>query len=385
MSGISLFDYPWGQNLGDTVQALVLSRYLKENFPHLSIKKIGRDFPCSEHLTYDFDDSGPSEKEKEILIKHQLLQCGWVTQNPIRYIYLTTHSRAAIGIHASTGWPYSYPKLTFRDFFESQTFRALFGQLQCVTTRDFSTQNFFSGLGVESTFSGCISSLAGNIDIPISVSRSDIVCIDVPEECLQHLARITVRDVSKYSNRIRGDLSENHRERLAGNLLSRIRSSELVLTTRLHVALPAISMGVPSILIIQDKDPRLDGLRSALNTVDPDVFTKMSLKELVNLANSRPIQQLKMMQENSSNAISSSLEGINELRGEIVFQPRILTLEILSEIIQEKKRIASFLTQEIQEVDASPSNFTGQRVQERKSIFSLIATLSRLIRVNHFR
>lgn len=109
--------------------------------------------------------------------------------------------------------------------------------------RDLYTQNLLNGLSIKCYFSGCLT-----LTLPeYKGKRSGIVYVDyVPEEwkikgalCLSHY------------NEVGDKLPVGERLKIAQDRLDIYKKAELVITKRLHVALPCIAMGTP-VLVNQD-------------------------------------------------------------------------------------------------------------------------------------
>jgi hypothetical protein len=135
--------------------------------------------------------------------------------------------------------------------------------------RDVHTQGLFEKYGIAAWFSGC---LTLGLD-PVAAPRRGRYTVDV--NTCPYIPRVAV-DLSGYRDHvvIHHDIhdaslkgSMGRRMAVAQALLDKYRSAELVITSRLHVALPCRAFETPCIFLhsgLQD-DPRFSGLESVLN------------------------------------------------------------------------------------------------------------------------
>jgi len=150
-----------------------------------------------------------------------------------------------------------------------------------VGARDQATLELLHAAGVEAFFSGC---LTLTLDKTYQHQTGDEVLIVDPlfkwqfwgrrkRILRQVLGRELVSQAHPLGHRYRAAdyPTEEERFALADRLLQRYRQARLVVTSRLHCALPCLAMGTPVVLVdayvgAKDRD-RFGGLRSFLNTV----------------------------------------------------------------------------------------------------------------------
>ena len=142
--------------------------------------------------------------------------------------------------------------------------------------RDISTKNALINKGVDAYFSGCLTT---TLDIDYLVDNSkrtnEIIFTDykfgdllIADNYLHSLKAYDFNNIINLTHHF--NLSYGHLERfqMAKNLLDRYAKAKLVVTTRLHVALPCLGLRTPVIFINKDYDhERFPGLYELLNTL----------------------------------------------------------------------------------------------------------------------
>ena len=68
------------------------------------------------------------------------------------------------------------------------------------------------------------------------------------------------------------------RFKLAKSLLNKYARAKLVITTRIHAALPSLALHTPVILINKKYDKRFPGLYDLLNTIGINIEKKFEIK-----------------------------------------------------------------------------------------------------------
>lgn len=187
-----------------------------------------------------------------------------------------------------------------------------------IGTRDRFTQRVLEEHGIEAYFSGCLTLTLGDI-IRVPRIKGKVLIADLEPEAERHLPstitnqalRITnslIPNLDSTLNKLSGyasyrivkqlvrsflpkktrenldyrlrstfvrHLSVQHRLAVAMARLFAIASSEAVITSRLHVALPALGFGIPVLFVHKDlSDPRFEGLLPLLHHYDIISFAK---------------------------------------------------------------------------------------------------------------
>jgi len=147
---------------------------------------------------------------------------------------------------------------------------SLHGSIGC---RDLYTAEFLETMGIRTHWTGCLTLFLGHALPARDRERKGVLFIDVPPEAEQFIPADIVRRAERFSMFVPPDIVNRPLDRWAmvariADLLSR---AELVVTRRLHVALPAASYGTPVIAIpdptISFADRRFTGFDLIVPTV----------------------------------------------------------------------------------------------------------------------
>ena len=117
-----------------------------------------------------------------------------------------------------------------------------------VGCRDTLTQEFLTKLGVRTYFSGCLTLMMQRIS---SGPRTDeILVVDVAEKFLKMLPpQIMNNTQNRITHNNYKHFNRSFRFTIAFKLIERYSSAKLVITQRIHTALPCVAMGTPVIFI----------------------------------------------------------------------------------------------------------------------------------------
>ena len=155
---------------------------------------------------------------------------------------------------------------------ERKTYFQTFGP---VGTRDLATLKTLNEFGIPAKFSGCLTLFINNPykDIP---KRNVIYSVDLPRLYVGLLPTHVANSVQHITHEGRSQ-SGSTRFSLAYSLLERYAQAKVVVTTRLHVALPCVAMGTPVIFFNlktlhsatrNEQSPRLSGLTGLFHHID---------------------------------------------------------------------------------------------------------------------
>lgn len=137
--------------------------------------------------------------------------------------------------------------------------------------RDRNTRDFLRGLGVDAYFSGCMTLTFEKRDK--EPENGKIFIVDVRPSILKKLPRKilnqadkTVTHIYYFDQDVIDENTAEQFERDAENVLNKYRTeAKLVITSRIHVAMPCVAMGIPVIFITKNPaDERFDVLRGIL-------------------------------------------------------------------------------------------------------------------------
>lgn len=174
------------------------------------------------------------------------------------------------------------------DFIKIKRVREHFKANAPIGCRDKKTMWLMRGFGIPAYYSSCLTLTLKNKN-SIVKSNSEIIWVDnvdhpVPfkiEVKLNELipngfSKISHDPISRFSN---FDNYVFNNKIIVNEFIERYNNAKLVLTTKIHCALPCIGMGVPVILIHPNpSDPRLTVLNKLIKIISYDEL--LSLKEL---------------------------------------------------------------------------------------------------------
>lgn len=122
--------------------------------------------------------------------------------------------------------------------------------------RDTWTVERLTDAGISAYWTACTSIFAGRFIEAVSKSRKGIYNVDVPSDFLRQYAPENVLSkLTSFSNHVppAGQFDQLHRFSLVHRLLQRLSTAELVITRRLHIALPCIGLGTPVVYIPDER------------------------------------------------------------------------------------------------------------------------------------
>ena len=130
-----------------------------------------------------------------------------------------------------------------------------------IGARDIATRDFLTEKGISSFFSGCMTLTTYPIaDKRPETSGCEYVIVDISEEAYKMLPdTVKQNKTCRISHRLEGDASTvfNGKRRFieAFKMLERYSSAKVVITSRLHSALPASSIGATVIMVESENLP----------------------------------------------------------------------------------------------------------------------------------
>ena len=219
----------WTENLGDTIQSVAAETYL----PRVD-------------LYVDRDGMADTRLERE----HFLLCNGWWMhpRNQHFEFPLSPYIQPFfVSVHISAGFR---PNVTSRMLHYLQEHAP-------IGCRDRGTQRFLDARGVPCYYSSCLT-----LTLPRSkVTRSqEVLLVDVGPDLERHVPRSILNEAVKITHTLdfpKTPEGVDHtytkqREQLARHLLHRYARARLVVTGRIHCALPCLALGTPVVFLFAD-------------------------------------------------------------------------------------------------------------------------------------
>jgi hypothetical protein len=235
----ALLTYTRTRNLGDEIQSIAAWRLL----PKVDALA-DRDF---------LDEFRPRVPTK-------LIVNGWFCHRPRSFGIRANVDPLFVSLHVNPRARASRDGRAFTDIVrETPRIREDLVRFGPVGARDQATADFLDGLGIPTYLSGCLTLTLERQ--PDARRGNAIVLADVSEAVRQRVRAITSRPVVEE----RHELGKFHAPPAAVAIAERVldiyQRAHLVITSRLHVALPCLAFGTPVMLVRSEfEDPRFDAL-----------------------------------------------------------------------------------------------------------------------------
>lgn len=231
--GFARLSYPGLGNLGDAIQSLAASRFLPGASQHIDRETISQAQlagPVKIILNGWFmHEPGfwpPHPSIQPLLISMHFVE---PSRNPIRRLIKSPRKLMLKGAGAE-----------------------FLRQWGPVGARDRVTLEALETAGIPAYHSGC---LTLTLRAPQGVGRCDhIVACDLPPSALHKLKMLAAgREVISTSHAAGEDMSAQGQESAARALLQTYATASVVVTTRIHAALPCLAFGTPVLLLIEKR------------------------------------------------------------------------------------------------------------------------------------
>lgn len=156
--------------------------------------------------------------------------------------------------------------------------------------RDIETQKRLGRNNIDNYFSGCMTLTTEKFE---NIKKQEYICVvDVADKVYKKIQESTKREIKKITHSVNPDeikkKSFEQRMNDVENLLKTYQAAHIVITSRLHVALPCIALGTPVILVIKE-DYERDRLETFLKYPGAyyfyNEFCNFSNEEIENMLN----------------------------------------------------------------------------------------------------
>ncbi len=234
-------------NLGDVIQGLAAKQFLP-----------------NDAIAVDRENLKAIENEQGLLIAN-----GWYQHEFENFPPPPLVTPFYISVHIAKS-----------DFLKLKNVREHFKKNAPIGCRDLKTLWLMRGFGIPAYYSSCLT-LTLNNNIISNNNNNEIIWVDnidhpIPLEVEEKLNELIPNGFIKISHdplSILFDFNSYVIDNIksAENLFAKYQNAKLVLTTKIHCALPCIGMGVPVILIHPNpSDPRLSVLNKLISIVSYD-------------------------------------------------------------------------------------------------------------------
>jgi hypothetical protein len=245
-----LLTYTRTRNVGDDIQSIAAWQFL----PKL-------DALADRDFLSEFRPSSPTK----------LIINGWFSHRPMQFDAHEAVIPLFISMHINANAQVSYARRAFTDVIrQTRRVRDLLRRHGPVGARDKPTHDFLRSVGIPSYLSGC---LTLTLNRAPDVTRCDnIVLVDVPSAIAERVRSLTERPILELKHVLDKFERPPQSFAIAEQALLNYQRAHLIITTRLHVALPSLAFGVPVFLIRDEDDPRFVPLGSLVHRFTSDEF-----------------------------------------------------------------------------------------------------------------
>ncbi|MDR2650109.1 MAG: polysaccharide pyruvyl transferase family protein [Clostridiales bacterium] len=238
-------------NIGDEIQTLAQMRFLPKV-----------DYVCVRERIKSFKPGKATEQVK-------LIMNAWYMQNPRFFPPPNNIIPLPISMHLDS-------TIIENGFLEDVKIREWMMKYGPIGTRDLFTLKKLQQAGIPSYFSGCLTlTLLPNEKFRARKVKKYVLAMNLSDKELVALKSRTVLPVYGLGKKMVG-LSFQNRLRLAKCMLSIYHNADVIVTKNLHTALPALSFGVPTLLIPSSADGcfdnRFSGLYHLCNNMTSEEF-----------------------------------------------------------------------------------------------------------------
>lgn len=205
-------------NIGEEVQIISAQQFLPKVDLYLNKERLN---------TYNVEE------------KHKLIINGWFMRNYNRFYMSNNIKPLLISLHIT-------PTISKKFFKEKKNLKFLLENAP-VGCRDYHTLGLLEKHNIPAYYSGCLTLTLKKND---KIEKKDYVLLyDVSPKVEEHVKKITSRTVINISPMLNFWNTFEERMKIATLVLKKIQQAHVVITTRLHGALPAIALETPVIFI----------------------------------------------------------------------------------------------------------------------------------------
>lgn len=255
-------------NIGDDIQSYAAYRFL----PRV-------DYVIDRE---ELDKFVPEKKEKVKVIMN-----AWYMYNKYNFPYSPYIEPLLISMHLNYYDDLLYSEYKFLEGYTKEFITSNYdGKIGC---RDMSSKKVLEDLGYKAYFSGCMTL---TLDIPSKKKVSKYICaVDLNKDMVDHLKRIFKGyEIKEITHDVDPkELSrKSYTDRMKGieEFLKVYQNATLVVTNRLHCALPCLSLKTPVLLIYYEyNENRIQIYRDYITNCSEEEFFAMDKNDLLKIKN----------------------------------------------------------------------------------------------------
>lgn len=298
-------------NVGDDIQSYAAERLL----PHV-------DVAVSRENIDEFEGGGGVS----------LFMNGWFMCDPTAWPPSPFLHFLPIAFHLS-------PDLgEYLKFFLEGEYGEYLRKLAPIGCRDNDTVALLERFKIPAYFSGCLTLTIKPFEN--CVKHGNIILVDLPAEVSKYIVDHTNKEVQYTTHAIRltAEHSWEMRRSLVEKLLKTYQGASLVVTSRLHVALPCLALGTPVLLIPPNpQDSRINTYLSFVNNTTVDDLLNNNFSYDFNLPKKNPTKHIEIandLRKKCSNFIKQC-EQTPQILPDIKYQDTVKRLKRLKRIMAQ--------------------------------------------------
>ena len=249
---------PHNNNYGDDIQTIAAARLLPR-------------------VDYYLDRENLNIRQTDDEIK--MITNGWFMYKPYNWPPADNIRPLFISFHAT------HLNNTIGELFDKRHFE-YYKKYEPIGCRDYHTLNLFKSIGIDAYYSGCLTLTLEN-KFTESDRTEEILLVDplysgipndMKEKILEKIIPDSIKDKTININHNHKLMTDNEKRlKIVEGLIDRYSKAHLVVTSRIHVALPCLALGTPVLFLdlgfnTIDERNRFSGVVDYLNTVNSRQF-----------------------------------------------------------------------------------------------------------------
>jgi hypothetical protein len=252
-----LLSYNYSYNLGDEIQSIAGQQFLPQVDYLVDRDTSSLSFPAGK----------PSLPSNSINSPIHLIANGWFDGQYCRFpfpeeidpLFISFHINETDHSKDSMYDVLSGLKIPFKSLASHLDYLKKYEPIGC---RDLATVTKLRDYGIQAEWSGCLTLTLRN---PFQTRNDEILIVDSHIMCPKLVKQIIPESILQRSIKISQAISQikPHEEKmqLAQQFLNRLAQAKLVITSRLHTAMPCLAFGTPVIFLTEEpSDIRFTGL-----------------------------------------------------------------------------------------------------------------------------
>lgn len=234
------FKYPVSGNIGDEIQSLAAEQFLPR---------------VDERLDRDALNKITGGEERLVIMN------GWFTKFAQNWPPAPSVVPVFFGFHLTP-----LPSVV-QSFLRPESI-AYFRRIAPIGCRDRATQDLLQQAGVETFYSKCLTLTFPRRKVAPTDGR--VFLVDVPDSFRPKIPKSLAQGAIVVSHQVQDVYGEDVKFAIARRLLTLYeQQAKLVITTRLHCALPCLAMGIPVVFVGNPDEARISLLADLGVTIHP--------------------------------------------------------------------------------------------------------------------